>query len=149
VSLNLREMDADFGVLPFPKLDSAQRQHWSATSPHFHKFLWLPTTNEDLPKTANIIQALGYYGQQTVIPAVWETTVTHKTLRDDESLEMLDIIMSNRVYDLGVFYNWGDILGMYTESYGVRQNNLASAFEARRDRIETEMQATVDQLMGY
>ena len=146
VALNLREMEADFGVLPFPKYDEKQSNYWSFGTDFFMKYIWIPTTNTETGRTANIIQAMAYYSQQLVIPAVYDVTITNKALRDEESLEMLELINRNRVYDLATIYNWADVLGVYGNIYNKKTNNLSSAYESRLTRVETEMQKTIDQL---
>jgi hypothetical protein len=45
----------------------------------------------------------------TVTPAYYDITLEGKQLRDDESAEMLDIILGSRVFDLGQFYQVGTL----------------------------------------
>jgi len=146
VVFELREMEADFGVLPFPKYDKAQEKYSSVASDYFVKYVWLPQTNSEPGRAANILQALGHYSREMVTPAFFDITVTNKALRDEESRDMLEIIMNNRIYDLASIYNWGDITGIYNSIYDKRRNDLASQYESKIVKIEAEMQKTVDEL---
>ena len=148
VALNLREMEADFGILPFPKLDAQQTEYRAVAADHFLKYAWIPTTNGEPEKAANILQAMAYYNQQTVTPAVYDVTITNKALRDEESREMLKIIMNNRVYDFATIYQWGNILSMYGSMFDKGANNLASEFEKNLPAIEIAIQTSIDEIFG-
>jgi len=148
VALNLREMEADFGILPFPKLDAQQDGYYSVATNHFLKFVWIPTTNGEQGRAAVILQAMAYYSQQLATPALYDVTITNKALRDEDSREMLEIIRKNRVYDIAQLYGWGDIFGIYNRIYEKRANNLASEFEKRVEAIEKAIQATIDEIFG-
>jgi len=148
VALDLREMEADFGVLPFPKYSKEQKEHYTWATDHFLKYVWIPTTNTEPVHTANILQAMAYYSQQMVIPALYDITITNKALRDEDSLEMLELINRNRIYDLITIYNWGETLAIYNSIYRDRRNDLASKYEANLGKIETAMQKTIDDLLG-
>ena len=62
----------------------------------------------------------------------------------------VDIIFGNRVYDLGVVYNWGGT-NFDANSLAAFMNNIAfsgsntftSKFESIRDMIESDMDKTV------
>ena len=148
VALNLRDMEADFGILPYPKLDEAQTDYYSMNSDWFLKYVWIPTSNDDTDKAVNIIQALGYYGQQIVIPAVFDVTITGKVVRDEDSLEMLELINNTQVYDIISVYNWGGMMGIYAKIFNKRNNNLISELDKNMGVIETALQATIDELLS-
>jgi len=146
VALDLREMEADFGILPYPKFNKEQTDYYSYAEEYFVKYVWIPHTNPDPGKAATIIQAMGYYGQQMVIPALYEVTITNKALRDVESKEMLELINSSRVFELAYIYKWGEILNIYFDIYNKKTNNLASQYESKRDKIESAIQVTIGEL---
>ena len=148
VALDLRGMEADFGILPYPKLDEAQTEYYSMTSDWFLKYVWIPTSNDDTDKAVNIIQALGYYGQQIVIPAVFDVTITGKVVRDEDSLEMLELINNTQVYDIISVYNWGGMMGIYSKIFTKRNNNLISELDKNMGVIEAALQATIDELLS-
>ena len=146
IALELREMEADFGVLPFPKLDKNQAEYYSYATDNFLKYTWIPTTSTNPGRAATLLQAFGYYSREYVTPAFMEITITNKALRDEESLEMLNIIMNNRFYDLALIYNWENIQDIYVSIYSKKRNDLASAYESNLLKIENAMQKTIDEL---
>lgn len=147
-ALNLREMEADFGILPAPKLDAYQVGYGSVASEWWITYLCIPQTNHDVERTGVILEALGYYSQRLMMPAFYDVTVTHKLTRDEDSVEMLDIILNNRVYDLATIYNWGNILNIFETIYSRAENNFASAFERSEANINRMLERTLDELLN-
>ena len=147
-ALNLREMEADFGILPAPKLDADQIGYGSVATEWFITYLFVPQTNKDFERTGAILEAMGYHSQRLIMPAFYDVTVTHKLVRDECSVEMLDIILSNRVFDLATIYNWGEIMTIFGDIYNSRQNNFTSAFERRETMIERAIERTINEVLG-
>jgi hypothetical protein len=146
-ALNLREMEADFCILPAPKLDAEQPGYNSVASEWWITYLFVPQTNQDHERTGIILDALGYYSQKLIMPAFYDVTVTNKVARDESSVEMLDIILKNRVYDLATVYDWSSISGMFSDIYNKGQNNFVSAYEKKEAAIQKAIDKTLDELL--
>jgi len=58
-------------------------------------------TNTNLERTGAVIEALASESLDTVVTAYYDHAVTGKYTRDDESIEMIEIIMDNRIFDYG------------------------------------------------
>ena len=95
----LRNMDDDFGILPYPKFDEADN-YATATNGGSH-LLVIPITVSDAERTGAITEALCAIGSRDVIPAFYEKSLKTKYARDEESEDMIDIIRSSRIYDIG------------------------------------------------
>ncbi len=99
-----RDMPNDFGVLPAPKLDENQETY--LTYSNCPIIMLIPVTAEDPARTGAILEWLSYRGHEEVIPSFYETMILTKYLRDDESVEMLDVYcMPNRIYHYGDIFN--------------------------------------------
>ncbi len=103
----LRTMDTDFGILPYPKYDESQEQYY--TRQYGGNIAIAPITSNEIDKTGIILEAMACESRKTVLPAYYEISLKTKNSRDEESGEMLDIILSNRVYDLGDSFWCNDI----------------------------------------
>ena len=145
-ALNLREMESDFGILPAPKLDLEQSDYKSVASEWWITYLFVPQTNTDPERTGNILDALGYYSKKYVMPAFYDVTVTNKLVRDESSVEMLDIILNNRVYDLASVYNWGNIVAIFDDIYNKGQNNFVSTYEKKEAAINIAIDKTITEM---
>lgn len=95
----LRDMDTEFGIIPFPKYDANQANYITRIS--FFDMFTVPITVRDSDRTSAIIEALTCESKNKVIPAYYEIALKTRSARDEESQAMLDIIMANRVIDCG------------------------------------------------
>lgn len=140
-----RDMKTDFGILPLPKLDADQDRYYATISPWHSVFLCVPSVQEDAERTGIILESLAAESYNLVTPAYYEKTLVGKYIRDEQSEEMLDIILSSHVYDLGWFYQIGtyndevlflwwykkeDFTSMYEKKYKLAMKNLEKINEA-------------------
>lgn len=100
----LRDMDSEFGILPVPKYDEAQENYVSNMLWATH-FLSIPVTCEDVDRAAIVMDALNYEAMEYVLPVYYDR-VCYKGLRDEDSIDMLEIIRSTRYYNWGLSYGW-------------------------------------------
>jgi len=138
-----RTMESDFGILPSPKLDEAQDKYYSSINPHVSSCVAVPVTARDKDKTSIVLEALTAESKYTLIPAYYDITITNKMMRDEESAEMLDLILSSRVFDLGFIFNWGD-LGNLPLSFYPRGGNFVSTYEKREAKAIKDMEKTLE-----
>jgi len=148
-SFELRNMNADFSILPLPKYDESQEKYGTVVEEAWGTYTVIPVTCTDTARTGYILDAMGYYSQKYVKPAYYDVTVTNKLVRDDETIEMLDIIMNNRVIDLISLYNWGDIKSIINGiATSGKADTFVSQFEKNENKINTAIQKTLDELQG-
>ena len=96
---HLRDMSAEFGILPFPKFDADDE--YSTIIGGGSSLMIMPITVEDYDRTGKILEALCALGSRDVIPAFYDVSLKTKFSRDAESEEMIDIIKDSLTYDLG------------------------------------------------
>ena len=137
----LRGMSDDFGILPFPKYDSDQKRYYSMV--FGAPVMGIPTTNTGDDRTGMLIEAMCAESRRELIPAYYDRTMKQKISRDDETIEMLDIIFNSRIYDIaGVylpFVNDG-IVGEYEKG----NTSIASFIDKVSDKAEAELQNIID-----
>ena len=148
ISIELRDMEADFGLLPLPKLDESQPEYHTFGSPWWDTILVVPAMNARHEITGHIFDALGYYSQQLVIPAFIDQTVSNKALRDEDSARMLNIVLGSQVYDIGYFYGWGDLAGMLNGLGSSNKTDFASAYAKVESKALAAMEKTLADLEG-
>ena len=102
-----RAYDIDFGILPYPKYDEAQQEYIST---NWAGLMCVPINVANPEKTGVVAELLGYEYRKTVFPAYYDVLLSSKLSRDNESVEMLDIIYNNCVYDFGIAF--GQFNGM-------------------------------------
>lgn len=140
----LRDMDADFGLIPAPKFDENQDRYYNYCNQNFFA-ITIPVTS-DPERTSIIVEALNSESTKTVLAAYYEITLKTKYSRDEQSREMLDIIFSCRTYNIGNVYFDGST---NSAIYGMAANNntdIASYYAKSQKSLTKSIQKTIDKL---
>jgi len=140
----LRDMESEFGMVPMPKFDSAQDRYYTTYNPNNASALSIPVTNVRLDDTGLVAEALAAESMYTLTPAYYEVALERKYMRDEQSRAMLDIILSSRVYDLNIVYNWGGSYDIFERLTQRSSRDFASEFERVAERAEIEIAKTVE-----
>ncbi len=101
----LRQMENNFGILPYPKYDENQSEYYNLVSPWHSQFVCVPILNEGLERIGIVLEELAIMGDKLLTPAYYDKTLQGKYARDAESAEMLDIIFDSLLFDVGAYYN--------------------------------------------
>ena len=148
----LREMESDFGVLPYPKLSETQDSYHSTLSSYNSQFICVPLIQNDLVRTGIITEALAYHGKQIVSPAYYDVNLVGQSTRDEESKDMLDIIFDTLVFDIGYFYQVGkyneqlmNLVRSYDTSFTSMYETNKAAAQSLLDRINEAYQIAVSE----
>ena len=126
--ITLRSSDADFGILPLPKYDENQEDYISNPHAFGHTMLTVPVTTANPEETGFILEAFCAKSAEIVTPAFYDITLIGKSIRDDESAEMLNIIFNNKVYDIGAFFMWGGLPDKVMQAWNSKDENIASLY---------------------
>ena len=141
----LRDMKADYGILPAPKYDENQKEYISFASENIHRLV-IPVTNDDLSRTGLILDALSFESKRDVLPLYYNQTISQKGLRDEDSIEMLDLINDTRMTEVGKIFGITTAL-VDSVSTAIREGNkevasiVASAETAVKANLEKLLEA--------
>ncbi len=133
---SLREYDIDFGILPMPKYDENQEDYRCYAWP---TFVCVPTTITRHDLVGAGLEVFGYESTQ-VQEAYIEVLIRGKSTRDEESLEMLNIIYDSQVCDIGASYLGFDdqfhkVFYAFFELMSKGNNNVASHYQSSEKAI--------------
>ena len=139
----LRSMEVDFGIIPYPKLDEHQENYNNFIDAH-SSLMAVPQMVQEKEKVGAIIEALSYESYKTVRPAYYDIALKSKFARDDESEEMLDIIFSGTIYDFD--YVYGDWIVTYRFFDNLRdgKTNFVSDVEKNMSRAEKRIEKVLE-----
>lgn len=131
----LREVEHEFGLLPMPKYDEAQEGYYSGCAAGI---IGIPV-NADPERTGAIAEALAYYSYEYVRPAFFDEVLQHKSLRDEDSYNMLTMMHEGKVFDFA--YNFLPKAAGIMNSVVVQNNstNFASFYASIEDSYNKEM----------
>lgn len=125
----LRSMKTDFGVLPYPKYDEAQERYFTQVDLHAG-VLMIPVTLSDPERSGMIIEALNEASNRYVIPAYYDITLKTKGARDDESAEMLDLILDGRyITFVSAYEGWEGVQWFMINVLKNKKTDFASHYE--------------------
>ncbi|MBQ9718256.1 MAG: hypothetical protein IJV76_09705 [Clostridia bacterium] len=127
----LRDMESDFGILPYPKYDTAQESYSSTSRDNFDLFV-VPIDVKDTEFTGIITEALCAESYRSVVPKYYDVVLKSKTSRDEESAEMIDIIRDNLTFDIGYLCSstLSGIGHIFVNLLRNNSNDLSSKFTA-------------------
>jgi ABC-type glycerol-3-phosphate transport system substrate-binding protein len=145
---NMREGEADFGILPIPKYEESQENYYSMVSRHSTALLSIPTTahGEKLDQLGIVLEALAAESHYTLIPEYIETSLKTKHSRDAESADMLDIIISSRIYDAIYIYNIGSFADAYLVMGEPGQENVSSFLRGKQKAMNKNVEKFLESL---
>ena len=138
-----RDMKDDFGIVPMPKYDEEQEDYISPVFANLFPITVIPRSNDDPGSTGILLEELSYRGQTELVPALYDTILSGKCARDDDSVGMLDMIFEKPSYDIGMIFDFG---GVRTEIRNILHNldgNFASTFAS----IDPKVDANIDALI--
>ena len=114
----IKGMEQDYGVLPYPKLNAEQSSYITGTSDNI-TVLSVPryTTGKNLKLAGAMTVALSAETRKSINDTYYEMIVKHDSgFVNRSALEMLDKIMTGRVFDLSLYHY--DDLSFSNETHG-------------------------------
>jgi len=136
------DMEHEFGILPFPKYDSNQKEY-KTMYPRNCAMIAIPNMVENLERTANIIEDMNYYSSLVLKPAWYDTLLSRRYARDDESERSLDLILAGRVYDIGMYFDFGSINSALL-SQDARTVNITRTYARLEKTIQKDIKAVYE-----
>lgn len=134
----LRDMDVDFGIIPYPKLDGTQSGYREYIDGHA-QLMGIPITVQDTEKVGAITEALSYYSRKYLVPAYYDINLKTKFSRDNESADMLDIIMEGRVFDFGYVYDNWVVAFKFSDQINAKKREFVSIIEKSLPAAEKQL----------
>lgn len=142
--LVMREMDYEFGILPWPKYD--EYSEYLSNVDAGTNMMIIPVTNKVADNTGLVLETLAILGREYVIPAYYDVALKTRDSRDEESAAMIDIIVENRVFDLG-YYNTalgGAYASHFAELSRTPNPDFASWYEKKLKSATSERDKTLE-----
>ena len=104
VDFNASEISGQFGIIPYPMLDTDQGKYYSALSDVYTMFL-VPGNAKDLNKIGAALELTAAKGYETTTVAYFEVLLKSRVASDANAMQMLDIIHDGLCYEFGFTYS--------------------------------------------
>ena len=147
VANRVRPYEIDFGILPAPKYDEAQENYLCNANGWCVSPIVVPKIVENPDRTGFIIEAIAETSKQYIVPVFYDKVLTGKALRDDDSADMLDLIVYSFVLDNADIYQWGNLDTQMRDGM-TKGTDLSSIIAKNRSAFEKAIEKTVAGIAG-
>jgi hypothetical protein len=144
-----RAMEDAYGILPVPKYDAYQEQYYSMVNPYSDSLIAVINTAGELETVGATLELMGYYSYYNIYPDFYDVVIHGRGTRDEESRRMLNLVFSNRTYDLGLVYDplgFSDTVLRYTAT---GNSNLTSFIQSWESRLENTVKTLNEMADSY
>jgi len=139
-----RNMEADFGIVPMPKLDEDQEEYACGVATAVGTGVCIPTSVGDLDFVGAALEAFTSTSRYTLREGYYETTLGGILARDDQVRIMLDKIFDTRSFDLGYVYDWGGIGYLFKNMGMSGSTNFSSEYDKIIGQAESAREDTLE-----
>ena len=140
-SFSLRNMQSDYGILPFPKYDDRQKEYHTFAGEDYTVFA-IPTTCLDGDMTGAVLEALASYSYRYTAPAYLNVALKGKYMNDPQSRKMLGITVDGFTVDAAWIYRStlaGNYPTVFTDLIAQQKDTFASAHQVAKDAVELSL----------
>ncbi len=135
------QMEHEFGIVPLPKYDESQTEY-KTQYPVMNNLFALPSLIENEERTFNIIEDMNYHSSFLVYPTWFDVILTRRYARDDESEATLRMLNENRVYDIGMSFNFGNIRTQIMTMDIAKNANIIRNYERYKKQVQSAIDTT-------
>ena len=133
-SEDMRNMGSLYGIVPMPKLDETQDQYYSYAHDTMTAYgIPLTVVDEELEMVGAFMEALAAESYRTLTPAYYELALKTKYVSDEESVQMLDLVIDSFYVDAGV---------LYTKKISSFHQNMRTWVGQNRNTVSSMIRAT-------
>lgn len=139
-----QQSEIEFGILPVPLWNAEQDEYSSYCGTGEVAGIAVPLSCSDPDFSAYMVEVCSAEAKNTITKAYMEVNLQGKDVRDDESLEMLEIIFDNIIYDVGEVYNFGSVRTMFSDLTSIDSADIVSKLESIKPTIEADIARTIE-----
>ena len=140
-----RKLDFEYGIVPYPKYDETQDKYYSRIEGC--ELFGIPKINKKPEMAGVILEAMSCESMKSVIPAYYDVALKVKYTRDDDSADMLDLIVYSFVLDNADIYQWGNLDTQMRDGM-TKGTDLSSIIAKNRSAFEKAIEKTVAGIAG-
>ncbi|MBQ8552272.1 MAG: hypothetical protein IJ428_05615 [Clostridia bacterium] len=138
----LRDVEFDFGYLPFPKYDEAQESYITEAA---GGMMAIPQNAPNIERTGAIIEALSAGSAKYITDAFVESYIEGKVLRSDDDVEMYRLCRDTYTYNVSYNIDPADLLASH-KYYSTMLNNPSLEIASYYESIKTQVTKAYDSL---
>lgn len=147
VRSELAEMESDFGILPFPKLNEAQSEYGTRVQDGLSLFA-VPIDCQKVEAAGATMEAMAAENYRKVTPTVYDVAMKKKYSRDPESAAMIDLIQASVLINFESIYNESIGNPWFIMRFMMQNKNkdFASYLAKEQGKVEKALEKAVTQI---
>ena len=100
----------------------------------------IPVTISDPEMIGIVMETFSAESRKTVLPAYYDVALTRKSTRDEESRQMIDIIIEGKRFDVGMLYDIGGIASSIQKLVMSKSMDIASMWASIEKSMATALE---------
>jgi hypothetical protein len=146
IGRDFRSMEEDFGLIPHPKADEESMGYYGTITEQIQP-MCIPIVNAAPEETGIILENLAAESFRQVRDVYYNTLLEYKYVRDQKSIEMLDLIYSADTHlALEAAYSWADLANTMNQGLRSGADQIVSKVTSKENSISKAVGKTVDAL---
>ncbi|MCL1792492.1 MAG: hypothetical protein FWG34_01340 [Oscillospiraceae bacterium] len=147
ISELLRNMQTDYGIIPFPKYDESQASYLSLAH-DIVPIYCIPITCEKMEAAGAVLEAMAFESYKSVLPSYFEVALKLKYARDssEDAFKIIDMIHDNNTTDFAYIYTFAleSIGHIMREITGAKTADFVSRYEKKEPRAQKGLEKIID-----
>ena len=141
--MELRAMDADFGIIPTPMMDDTQTEYHTSIGFTVANCVTIPVDAKSIENSAKVLDTLSADSYFNMNETFYDMVLGTKLTRDDNSTENLSIILDSCVFDPGCIFEFGGFAAKFTGTPMI-PDTVASTIETYRSKVDADIETLVE-----
>ena len=137
------QMEDDLTILPYPKYDEAQESYLSPINDCYCTVYGILTT-ADAETVGYVLEAMGAASVDTVTEEVINKNCMVKAVRDEDTADMIRVILNGNSYPLELICNWGDIQSLANTVGNTGKNNYMTQLAKKSAKVQAAIDADME-----
>ncbi|MBQ4576080.1 MAG: hypothetical protein IJA85_12945 [Clostridia bacterium] len=135
-----RDMEDDYGFVPFPKGDESQKDYINPGNYWIATCTMIPVTvsDDNISFVGTMTEALAAVSRFTSIKAKYDILLLEKELRDEDSKAMAQICAETMSFDMGKLANVGGLADIMENAF-VKEDDFVSKYAKVAEKAQKEL----------
>lgn len=142
-----QEMETEFGILPVPKYDKAQKYYRTWTHDSGSTFSVTSAVKDEQKETMGLmLEAYAILSHQYLKPAYYDIMLTSRNVHDAESAEMMDLMFSNRIYEMSFYFNSFGFFELFKSATNDNSDKFSSQYASKAKSFDRQLKTILRKL---
>ena len=143
----MRNMKSDYSILPFPLYDDLQKNYKAHAYDGLSIFAIPSSIGDRAEMTGMIMEAMCAESAYSVIPVFYDSVMSLKVARDEQSREMLGLIRDSLFFDFGFIHAVpiGGLFQLFGDEVVNKTPSITSTYKSNEGKYLQNLADIVDQ----